>query len=244
MTIDIAFIPETYTSDDLDKCRCFKRYRFICTYPSIKVGDIITSPDYGEQKMIVTDIFPRDDNTVYSGIILKTINISTINIHKLQKDNSNHTTKMDKRNISITLEQAKEWYKSEDATLRKLALAAFTEEELKLGYDKVLEEICTSLACSCLYYPRNNNKEVQALIKLRNVAYFLNDGWCKGTIGTGFFLTPSTQLEYAVEDRKYGWAILKHSNVKYPGVIYFKSKDVAMKALKIAYTEGWLNDLK
>ena len=101
-----------------------------------------------------------------------------------------------------------------------------------------MKEISCSTTCSCLTYPVIDEKATKALNKLRSIAFFLNERWHKNTIGTGFFLTPSTQLEYAVEDRKYGWAILKHSNVKYPGVIYFKSKEAAMKALKIAYTEG------
>lgn len=152
---------------------------------------------------------------------------------------------MDKRNISTTLEQAREWYKSGNATLRKLALAAFTKEELEVySYEQIMKEISCSTTCSCLTYPMMEEKATKALNKLRSIAFFLNEGWCKYTIGTGFFLTFSSQLECAVEDRKYGWSILKHSNVKYPGVIYFKSKDAAMKALMIAHTEGWLNDLK
>lgn len=245
MTIDVAFIPSTHTSYDLKRYEGFRKYRFICTYPSIKVGDIITSPDYGEQKLIVTEVFPRDERTTHQGITLKTINIGTLNIHTSQRADLNPTTEMDKRNISITLEQAREWYKSGNATLRKLALAAFTEEELEAySYEQIMKEISCSTTCSCLAYPVIDEKATKALNKLRSIAFFLNERWHKNTIGTGFFLTPSTQLEYAVEDRKYGWAILKHSSVRYPGVIYFKSKEAAMKALKIAYTEGWLDDLK
>lgn len=36
-----------------------------------------------------------------------------------------------KRNITVTLEKAKEWYKSDNVALRKIALQAFSEEELK-----------------------------------------------------------------------------------------------------------------
>lgn len=85
---------------------------------------------------------------------------------------------------------------------------------------------------------------VHALNKLRNVAYFLNEGWKRRITDSGFFITPNTQLEHSIEGKKYGWAILKHVNVKYPGVIYFKSKEIAERALDIAYKEGWLNDLR
>lgn len=115
---------------------------------------------------------------------------------------------------------------------------------IDISYNQVIERIVTSLGCSCLYYPSKDNKEVQALMKLRNIAYFLNDGWHKDTINTGFFFIPITQSEHTVEDREFRWIIKGHSNVKYPGIIYFKSKNAAIKALEIACTEGWLNDLK
>lgn len=245
MTIDVAFIPSTHTSYDLKRYEGFKKYRFICTYPSIKVGDIITSPDYGEQKLTVTEVFPRDERTTHQGITLKTINIGTLNIHMSQRADLNPTTEMDKRNISITLEQAREWYKSGNATLRKLALAAFTEEELEAySYEQIMQNISCSTTCSCLTYPALEESAVHALNKLRNVAYFLNEGWKRRITDPGFFITPNTQLEYSIEGKKYGWAILKHVNVKYPGVIYFKSKEIAERALDIAYKEGWLNDLR
>lgn len=245
MIIDIAFIPGSHTSYDLKRYEGFKKYRFICTYPSIKVGDIITSPDYKKQRMIVTEVFPEDKRTIHQGIALKTINIDTLNIHMSQRADLNTTTEMDKRNISITLEQAREWYKSGNATLRKLALGAFTEKELETySYEQIMKRITYPITCSFLTYPAIDKKVITALNKLRNIASFLNEGWQKYIPGTGFFLTPSTRFDYDIEGKKYGWAILRHSNVKYPGVIYFKSKEAAMEALEIAYTEGWLDDLK
>lgn len=245
MTIDVAFIPETYTSNDLDKCRCFKKYRFICTYPSIKVGDIITSPDYGEQKLIVTEVFPRDERTTYQGITLKTINIGSLNINMSQRADLNPTTEIDKRNISITLEQAKEWYKSENTTLKKLALIAFTEEELEINsYEQIMEETTLSTTCSCLIHPIIERKTVEALSKLRNMAHFLNKGWKKDSENTGYFIAPELTLEFGMTARKYNWLVLKHVKAKYPGIVYFKSSKDAVKALEIAYTEGWLDDLK
>lgn len=38
---------------------------------------------------------------------------------------------MESRNISLTLEKAREWYNSGSADLREVALQAYTEEELK-----------------------------------------------------------------------------------------------------------------
>ena len=49
---------------------------------------------------------------------------------------------MEKRNIEITLETAKEWYNS-NLILRDIALQAFSEEELKYNFKdiKTFEEI-------------------------------------------------------------------------------------------------------
>nr|DAG93722.1 MAG TPA: hypothetical protein [Crassvirales sp.] len=41
----------------------------------------------------------------------------------------------EKRNIKVTLEQAMEWYNSDNSTLRTLALSAYTEDELKLNFN-------------------------------------------------------------------------------------------------------------
>lgn len=52
-----------------------------------------------------------------------------------------------KRNVSITLEKAQEWYNSENETLKKIALQAFNEEELKFNFRniKTLEDACNAL---------------------------------------------------------------------------------------------------
>ena len=48
-----------------------------------------------------------------------------------------------KKNIAITLQEAKEWYKGDNPTLKELALKAFSKEELeKQGLPKTWEEHC------------------------------------------------------------------------------------------------------
>ena len=45
---------------------------------------------------------------------------------------------METRNIKVSLFKAKEWYISNNPTLRELALQAFTEKELnKLSYSEI-----------------------------------------------------------------------------------------------------------
>ena len=48
-----------------------------------------------------------------------------------------------KKNIAITLQEAKEWYKGDNPTLKELALKAFTKEELeKQELPKTWKEFC------------------------------------------------------------------------------------------------------
>ena len=54
---------------------------------------------------------------------------------------------MKERNITVTLEKAKEWFNSGNATLKEIALQAFSEEELTWHYSqiKTLEDACKAL---------------------------------------------------------------------------------------------------
>lgn len=50
---------------------------------------------------------------------------------------------MEKRNISISLEKAREWYEGGNITLKQLALEAYSEEELKkkTTYSNIIDEL-------------------------------------------------------------------------------------------------------
>ena len=54
---------------------------------------------------------------------------------------------MIKRNISITLEKAQEWYNSGNESLKEIALQAFNESELKFDFRKIksLSDACSVL---------------------------------------------------------------------------------------------------
>lgn len=54
---------------------------------------------------------------------------------------------MIRRNVSITIEKAQEWYNSDNKTLKEIALQAFNEEELKFNFRdiKTLEDACNAL---------------------------------------------------------------------------------------------------
>lgn len=53
---------------------------------------------------------------------------------------------MEKRNISISLEKAREWYEGGNITLKQLALEAYSEEELKeeIAYSDILDKLWRS----------------------------------------------------------------------------------------------------
>lgn len=54
---------------------------------------------------------------------------------------------MEKRNITITLDKAKEWYNSDNTTLKDLALQAFSRDEIMYHFTKIkfLNDACMAL---------------------------------------------------------------------------------------------------
>lgn len=54
---------------------------------------------------------------------------------------------MDTRNVAVTLEKAREWYNSGNATLKEVALQAFEEDELKYNFKDIT---CFEKACEAL----------------------------------------------------------------------------------------------
>lgn len=58
---------------------------------------------------------------------------------------------MKERNITVTLEKAKEWYNSGDATLKGIALQAFNEKELISNFKDIttFKDACNVLSIDC-----------------------------------------------------------------------------------------------
>ena len=65
-----------------------------------------------------------------------------------------------KKNIAITLQEAKEWYKGDNSTLKELALKAFSKEELEIQeLPKTWKEFCEGNPIQhgeCFINPRSN----------------------------------------------------------------------------------------
>lgn len=91
---------------------------------------------------------------------------------------------MKERNITITLDKAREWYNSENESLKEIALQAFNESELKFDFRNIksLSDACSVLNLnyneilseSC--YIKKINKASAAMFNLNIVKKALNLG--------------------------------------------------------------------
>ena len=54
---------------------------------------------------------------------------------------------MEKRNVTVTLEKAKEWYNSNNESLKEIALQAFSRDEIMLDFENItsFKEACIAL---------------------------------------------------------------------------------------------------
>lgn len=185
-------------------------------------------------------------NTVYSieGINKKTIKIGYLDTaEKLDRNiisakefiNYYITKDMEKRNIKVSLEEAREWYNSGNEILRTLALTVFTEEEIVLNFDYIKETI--SSVPSWVNVPKSDCKKYEALANLAMIAKYFNGAWKKTPSNTGYFLGQANLKFYNgsnIEIKGLSHiGVCTHNTVMYPGIVYFKSPDDIIKAVKI-----------
>ena len=149
---------------------------------------------------------------------------------------------MEKRNIQISLEQAREWYHNDCGLLRRLALSAFTEEELT--EPQTFEEVCQRLEIEgldlCWKSPQEKvlktMEKTSVSLKLGLIATYFNKDWQPETIGRKWFIAqgisncPPVILEN-------GFSVLYHETVIYPGITYFKDQKSAIKAFNMLKDE-------
>ena len=92
---------------------------------------------------------------------------------------------METRNITITLEKAREWYNSDNESLKELALQAFDEKELKYDFRNIttFKDACEALGCNydvTTIFVRNiaeYSKASAAMFKLNIIRMALNLGY-------------------------------------------------------------------
>lgn len=210
-----------------------KRYAFLSNDDSIKIGDRIKDKNYSNKMLVVNitlDLLPH-----LSNLGLKYLNIENINGNKLKQEII--TSPNCKRCVTISLEQAIEWYNSDDETLKKLALSAYKESELVRDYAYILSKV--NVVNRMVYMPSENEANIRALIRLTNIAKYFNGGWVKTTSTTGYFIgNVSNNILFSCSNslltkinNKY--IIHKHMEVVYPGIVYFKDPEDIVRASKI-----------
>lgn len=211
--------------------RNMKQYRFLCPYDMVQIGDMIEDDRYSPRMQVVG--CTQCVNDVQDGIILKTIQPSKINGIKVICDwsiNNKQIENMEARNISVNIEQAREWYNSGNSTLRTLALNAYTESEL-MGYDYIKQLV--KREATSVIVPEGEVKKINVYSRLAIVAKYFNGSWNKTTRNTGYFLGNYSTSCGPVVDTCNGVGIYQHDMVQYAGVIYFKNQKDAIKAVKI-----------
>lgn len=136
---------------------------------------------------------------------------------------------MEKRNISISLEKAREWYEGRNITLKQLALEAYSEEELKkeVTYFDILDKLWRSdklavYQTSISNVITDNIGKLRVLNKLYNIAAYFNGDWVP-TYGVDNYYIGRGSKTIRIACCSY---ILS-------SVPYFKSKEDAQKALEM-----------
>lgn len=229
----------------LNEVSSYKKYKFLCNYDTISLYDMVEDPRYTGKMMVVG--FTCDTDRVQQGIRLKDIYITKVNGQVINQpaglvngslagsdfdiDKQRTSNMEEKRNISITLEQAMEWYNSGNATLRTLALNAYTKDELELNYGLIESKV--DQACGCFNTPMCEQEKFQVLAKLAIIAKHYNKNWKKTTCNTGYFLGNYNNGNGPVVECCKGVGVYQHNTVQYAGVVYFKNQEDAIKAVKI-----------
>lgn len=211
--------------------RNMKQYKFLCPYDMVQIGDMIEDDRYSQRMYVVSWTLYADK--VQEGIKLKTIQPSKINGIKVICDwsiNNKQIGNMEARNISVNIEQAREWYNSGNSTLRTLALNAYTESEL-MGYDYIKQLVKREV--TSVTVPEGEVKKITVHSRLAIVAKYFNGSWKKTTSNTGYFLGNYSTSCGPVVDTCNGVGVYQHNMVQYAGVIYFKNQEDAIKAVKI-----------
>lgn len=126
----------------------------------------------------------------------------------------------EKRNIKVSLEQAREWYRSGNSTLKTLALSAFKEEELQLTAVEIFEKI-GYIEAPIPASPRNTDKMV-ILSYLSMLAEYFNSKSIKADVR--YFIKGKYEGEIQIG---------KHAGVRYPGVVYFNNPEDLNKSIKL-----------
>lgn len=218
----------------------------------VREGDILRNPNYGNAPMKVVRVFDYPVNNVYNGYILKELLPIDTQVETPSTRFNNHQTSnnMEKRNIKVSLEEARNWYNGKDQTLRKLALQAYTEKELSEPQN--LKEVLEALGIENLNLNMKVGGEVPNAVRVKEmsqeigseltlhmklafIARYFNGTWKPDMKQTKYFLARthhSYDLPNSIKlDNDY--CIGTHERVMYPGIVYFQKQEDVRKAYEM-----------
>ena len=240
MRLCTIIFPETSSSR-------IKEYTFkIPHMPYVEEGDILRNPHYQNAPMKVVRVFDYNVGAynVYNGYLLKELLPDDTQIDRLSKINNNN---VEKRNITVSLEEARNWYNGENQTLRKLALQAYTEAEL--SEPQTFKDVLKSLGIQSINIDMKvNGKEVSSAeignelaihIKLMFIAKYFNGTWKPEMDKTKYFLA-KVHCSYVLSSSiklDNGYYIGAHERVMYPGIVYFQKQEDVRKAYEMLKDE-------
>ena len=218
----------------------------------VREGDVLRNPNYGNAPMKVVRVFdyPVGVYNTYNGFILKELLPIDTQITRFNNNQTNNN--MEKRNITVSLEEARNWYNGKDQTLRKLALQAYTEKELSEPQN--LKEVLEALgvkslklnmklggedASSAMKLSKELGIEIGGELtlhmKLAFIARYFNGTWKPDMKQTKYFLARthhSYDLPNSIKlDNDY--CIGTHERVMYPGIVYFQKQEDVRKAYEM-----------
>lgn len=250
MRLCTIIFPETSSS---------KEYTFkIPKMLYVKEGDILRNTNYQNSPMKVIRVFdyPVGVYNIYNGYLLKELLPEDTQIDRPSKINNQTSNNMEKRNITVSLEEARNWYNGENQTLRKLALQAYTEAELSepQNFNEVLESLGVQ---SLNLNMKLGGKDALSTVKLSNgigieigsaltfhmklalIAKYFNGTWKPEMDKTKYFLG-RTPYSYDVPNSAKldnGYYIGIHARVKCPGIVYFQKEEDVRKAYQMIKDE-------
>ena len=216
----------------------------------VKEGDILRNSNYQNSPMKVIRVFdyPVGVYNIYNGYLLKELLPceTSVETPSTRFNNNQTSNNMEKRNITVSLEEARNWYNGENQTLRKLALQAYTEKEL--NEPQSFKEVLKSLGIQSINVGMKvNGKEVSSVeignelaihIKLMFIAKYFNGTW-KPEMNKKYFLAkiPSSYVLPNSIKLDNGYYIGTHETVLYPGIVYFQKEEYVRKAYEMLKDE-------
>lgn len=186
-------------------------------------------------------------SNILAPTVVNHLMVTTVSVVTILKCSINRI-KMETRNIQISLDRAREWYHSDSKSLRNLALCAFTEEELT--EPQTFEEVLNSLGLASVEIEVTGKTKVdyknvipsilkkeRVNIKLAIIADYFNKGWKPGIRERKFLIGWGTSYSPTAVILENGFYVNFHEIVRYPGIIYFKTQEDAIRAFNMLKDE-------